>query len=115
MIIDWRLPVVYMSLRNGIQPGSRQNDGEEATSDRILSGDRCGWGCAQAAPGTETIDKTKLEWAHAILRDAHDAVKKHYYDPAYHGLDLKRSTGSTTKKLIARQALTSAFAWWPRF
>jgi len=37
----------------------------------------------------ETIDKTKLEWAHAILRDAHDAVKKYYYDPAYHGLDLE--------------------------
>jgi Tricorn protease C1 domain len=47
----------------------------------------------------ETIDKTKLEWAHAILRDAHDAVKKHYYDPAYHGLNLDAQYRFYDKKI----------------
>jgi len=32
--------------------------------------------------------KTDRDDAHQILHDAYDAVKKNYYDPKYHGLDL---------------------------
>jgi C-terminal processing protease CtpA/Prc len=37
----------------------------------------------------ETIDRVKIDRAHKILRDAYDTVRKNYYDPKYHGLDLK--------------------------
>lgn len=36
----------------------------------------------------QKTDSTKIERARGILRDAHDVVKKYYYDPKYHGLDL---------------------------
>jgi len=37
----------------------------------------------------ETIDSVKIDRAHKILRDAYDTVRKNYYDPKYHGLDLE--------------------------
>jgi C-terminal processing protease CtpA/Prc len=36
----------------------------------------------------QKMDSTDMERARWILRDARDAVKKHYYDPKYHGVDL---------------------------
>jgi len=36
----------------------------------------------------QKFDKNELERDRAILKDAYDTVKKHYYDLKYHGLDL---------------------------
>jgi C-terminal processing protease CtpA/Prc len=36
----------------------------------------------------QKVDPTKIERAHGMLRDARDLVKKYYYDPRYHGIDL---------------------------
>lgn len=53
----------------------------------------CGVGAIFAAPGAvraqQKMDRFEMDRARGMLRDARDAVKKHYYDPAYHGLDLE--------------------------
>jgi C-terminal processing protease CtpA/Prc len=36
----------------------------------------------------QKADPTKIERARGMLRDARDLVKKYYYDPKYHGIDL---------------------------
>src|SRR5271154_1096697 len=42
----------------------------------------------RSALAQQKIDPTKIERARGMLRDARDAVKKYYYDPNYHGIDL---------------------------
>lgn len=47
---------------------------------------------AIAAYGQKTqsaMDRINLDRARQMLRDAHDELKKHYYDTKYHGLDLE--------------------------
>jgi len=36
----------------------------------------------------QKMDSIEMDRARQMLRDARDAVKKHYYDPQYHGVDL---------------------------
>ncbi len=36
----------------------------------------------------QKMDSFALDEARTMLRDAHEAVKKYYYDPSFHGLDL---------------------------
>jgi len=36
----------------------------------------------------QKMDSINRDYAIGILRDAHENVKKHYYDPKYHGVDL---------------------------
>ena len=40
------------------------------------------------AGAQQRVDPTKIERARGMLRDARDLVKKNYYDPKYHGIDL---------------------------
>jgi C-terminal processing protease CtpA/Prc len=42
-----------------------------------------------AVRAQQKMDHASLDRARGILRDARDAVRKNYYDPAYHGLDLE--------------------------
>ncbi len=34
------------------------------------------------------LDSIEIQRAHFMLKQAHDELKKNYYDPAYHGVDL---------------------------
>jgi hypothetical protein len=36
----------------------------------------------------QKMDSVNLFRAQGILRDAHENVKKYYYDPKYHGVDI---------------------------
>lgn len=36
----------------------------------------------------QKMDRMDMDRARQMLRDARDAVKKYYYDPKYHGVDL---------------------------
>lgn len=40
------------------------------------------------ARAQQKVDPTKIERARGMLRDARDLVKKYYYDPKYHGIDV---------------------------
>jgi len=40
------------------------------------------------AHAQEKVDPTKIERARGMLRDARDLVKKYYYDPNFHGVDI---------------------------
>ncbi|HXW61805.1 MAG TPA: S41 family peptidase [Candidatus Acidoferrales bacterium] len=46
-----------------------------------------------------------------ILRDAYDAVKKHYYDPTYHGVDLDARYRQCEDKIKAAPVNGEAFRW----
>jgi len=37
----------------------------------------------------QKFDDMQIDRGRGILRDARDSVKKNYYDPTYHGLDLE--------------------------
>lgn len=37
----------------------------------------------------QKCDNLQIDRGRGILRDARDSVKKYYYDPKYHGLDLE--------------------------
>ncbi len=41
------------------------------------------------ARAQEKFDNLQIDRGRGILRDARDSVKKYYYDPTYHGLDLE--------------------------
>ncbi len=41
-----------------------------------------------SANAQQKMNRADLDQARQMLRDARDAVKKHYYDPTYHGIDL---------------------------
>ena len=41
------------------------------------------------ARAQQKFDNMQIDRGRGILRDGRDSVKKYYYDPAYHGLDLE--------------------------
>jgi len=45
-----------------------------------------------------------------MLRQVREDVEKHYYDPAFHGLDLKSQFGAAEQRLTTAPTLTDAFA-----
>jgi C-terminal processing protease CtpA/Prc len=71
--------------------------------------------CAQfAAPACHTQQQPKLSGnARAqvsnILRDAHDEVKKHYYDPKFHGLDWDARYREYSAQLASIQTVGDGF------
>ena len=54
------------------------------------------------------MDRFTEERAQAILRDALDAVKKHYYDPKFHGIDLDARYKQYDEKIQGAQSLSQA-------
>jgi carboxyl-terminal processing protease len=55
------------------------------------------------------LDKGERERNRQILNDAYDAVKEHYYDPNYHGVDLKALRAEYAKKVEESDSNGEAF------
>jgi len=64
---------------------------------------------AQQTKPAHTIDSNELGRAHAILRQAYTEVKKNYYDPAYHGVDLDASFKQFDTRMDASQSINDTF------
>jgi carboxyl-terminal processing protease len=54
-------------------------------------------------------DSFKIERSRGILRDAYQAVKNHYYDPKFHGLDLDARYHEYEEKIKTAGSLGHAF------
>jgi C-terminal processing protease CtpA/Prc len=57
----------------------------------------------------QNFTKIDREDDRAMLRDALDAIKKHYYDPKFHGLDLDKLYAQYDQKMQAAQSNHEAF------
>lgn len=57
----------------------------------------------------QKMDALNLDRARGILRDAHDAVKSHYYDPKFHGLDWEARFRDFDEKIKSAPTLSQAF------
>lgn len=55
------------------------------------------------------LDSTNLFRSRAILHDAYDNLKKHYYDPKYHGLDIDARFHDYDAKIQNASSLSEAF------
>lgn len=55
------------------------------------------------------LDSTNLYRSRAILHDAYDNLKKHYYDPKYHGLDIDARFHDYDAKIQNASSLSEAF------
>jgi C-terminal processing protease CtpA/Prc len=57
----------------------------------------------------QKMDDLNRDRARAILRDAYDNVKKHYYDPKFHGLDLDARFHQYDQKIADAGSLSQSF------
>ena len=57
----------------------------------------------------QKMDSLNRDRARAILHDAYDNVKKHYYDPKFHGLDLDARYHQYDEKISAAGSLSQSF------
>src|SRR5271170_6424015 len=62
-----------------------------------------------SALSQQKIDNFNRERARAILRDAYDNVKKHYYDPKFHGLDVDARFHQFDEKIGDAGSLSQSF------
>jgi C-terminal processing protease CtpA/Prc len=58
----------------------------------------------------QKMDSISRDRATGILRDAYENVKKHYYDPKYHGLDLEARYHEYDAKIRNAPTLSQGFA-----
>jgi C-terminal processing protease CtpA/Prc len=57
----------------------------------------------------QKMDSYNRDRARAILRDAYDNVKKHYYDPKFHGVDIDARFHQEDEKILAADSLSVSF------
>jgi carboxyl-terminal processing protease len=62
----------------------------------------------QNAP--QKLDSIGMDRAHQILYDAYDNVKKHYYDPKFHGLDWDARFKEYDGKMAGANSMSQAFS-----
>jgi C-terminal processing protease CtpA/Prc len=62
-----------------------------------------------ALESQQKIDSINQDRARAMLRDAYDNVKKHYYDPKFHGLDIDARYHQFDEKIRNAGSLNQAF------
>lgn len=62
---------------------------------------------AQQTPPMDSLTRAQL---HTMLRLAHEDIKKNYYDPAFHGVDMEALYRQTDAKLDQVQTLNQGFA-----
>lgn len=55
------------------------------------------------------MDNYNRDRARAILHDAYDNVKKHYYDPKFHGLDIDARFHQYDQKIVDATSLSQSF------
>jgi C-terminal processing protease CtpA/Prc len=63
---------------------------------------------AYAAPD-QKFDANNMARAEGVLRDAYDNVKKHYYDPKFHGLDWDQRYAAAKEKMKTVTSLSQGF------
>ena len=57
----------------------------------------------------QKMDNYNRDRARAILHDAYDNVKKHYYDPKFHGLDIDARFHQYDQKIVDATSLSQSF------
>lgn len=62
-----------------------------------------------ALQSQQKMDSINQERARAMLRDAYDDVKKHYYDPKFHGLDIDARYHQFDEKIRNAGSLSQSF------
>ena len=63
---------------------------------------------AQQQP-PKKLDSTGITRAHMMLRQAHDDLKEHYYDPSYHGVDMEANYKKADEMLNSATSNSEAF------
>lgn len=63
---------------------------------------------ALALPGQQKYDKNSMDEARQMLRDARDAVKKNYYDPKFHGVDVDATYQQFDDRIKSAQSFNDA-------
>ena len=58
----------------------------------------------------QKMDATNLARAQGMLRDAYDNVKKYYYDPKYHGVDIDARYHDYNAKIQNATSLSQSFS-----
>lgn len=64
---------------------------------------------ATAQQPAKKLDPTDLQRAHMMLKQAHDELKKNYYDPTYHGVDLDATYAQFNTRLDQAQSINETF------
>jgi C-terminal processing protease CtpA/Prc len=64
---------------------------------------------SSTARSQQKIDNYNRDRARAILHDAYDNVKKHYYDTKFHGLDLDARFHQFDQKIVDATSLSQSF------
>jgi C-terminal processing protease CtpA/Prc len=64
---------------------------------------------AQQPKPAHPISSIDLQNGHAILRQAYDEVKKNYYDPKYHGVDLDATYKRFDQRMNSAQSINETF------
>src|ERR1700678_2055875 len=57
----------------------------------------------------QKMDNYNRDRARAIVHDAYDNVKKHYYDTKFHGLDLDARSHQFDQKIVDAPSLSQSF------
>jgi len=65
--------------------------------------------CRRSSGQQQKLDDNQRERAVIMLQDVHDAVKKNYYDPNYHGLDVDARFKDYKEHLKKSETLGDAF------
>jgi hypothetical protein len=58
----------------------------------------------------EKLDKFKVEQGLLILESVHEEVKKHYYDPTFHGVNIDAEFAKAKQKVGTVDSLSRTFA-----
>lgn len=64
---------------------------------------------AGVSASQQKMDSFSADYARAILRDAHDAVKRNYYDPNYHGVDIDARYHEYNERIKNAPSIDQAF------
>ncbi len=62
-----------------------------------------------AAP-QQKLDKFKVEQGQLILESVHDEVRKHYFDPTFHGVNIDAAFAQAKEKISGVDSLNRTFA-----
>ena len=65
--------------------------------------------CGSTARPQQKLDKFKVEQGQLILESVHEEVKKHYYDPTYHGVNIDAAFAQAKEKISGVDSLSRTF------